>query len=245
MFFLDRRRRKKIPVSLLVFGWLFLLLPVYNYFGASQRLHVPMNYPEAILLRMSVIEVILLFAAWPVACGFLLGKKWGWWSFLTYGAALIAHNLTAVLYWRAIGGVSALVQTMVLIAIILYVTRPDISAPFFRTYPRGWRLQKRRPVKTSVLVEGKELQTRDISPRGIYITEALANQSPGAPVNVQFVVHGPVVNGAIVRIDDAGTGIAFRGLNSSQKKLISEWVKQVTEQGDASPRNQAAWNSES
>jgi hypothetical protein len=79
----------------------------------------------------------------------------------------------------------------------------------------------------------------------LYITEALANQSPGAPVNVQFVVHGPVVNGAIVRIDDAGTGIAFRGLNSSQKKLISEWVKQVTEQGDASPRNQAAWNSES
>ncbi len=229
----DRRRRKKIPLSLLVFGVLLLLLPLYNFIGVAQKLRVPLNYPEAILLRMSWPEIILLFAAWPVACGFLLGKKWGWWSFLLYGGCLIAYDLYAALLSRHAGSWAALVQASIVVGIILFVSRPDISAPFFRTYPRGWRMQKRHPARTSVWVDGVRIETRDISPRGVYLTAPLANVSPGSQVAVQIEENGETLAGAVVRTDADGTGIAFRGLDSSQKKRVERWVREVTDQGGA------------
>ena len=144
-----------------------LLLPVINYFSIKKYYNIS-GSGFRWMTAMDTLDLILLAVPCIIGIGLLSVKKWAWWSLLFYVSALTINNTVALFKNQDVFHLSALLQTLVGISLILFFLRKDISAPYFKMYPRGWRGQKRKPVVMNVMLDGTLYKTKDISETGLY-----------------------------------------------------------------------------
>jgi hypothetical protein len=188
--FFERRRRIRLPWTILIFGVIFLSLPVMNYIALGQRLSIPWKYPRTLLGALNPFEIVLLLLPIVIGVGLLMVKRWAWWLFLAYATTLLAYNAAILALSRQLYNVNALVQTAIFVSAVFYFLRRDISAPYLRMYPRGWRLQKRKPIVVEVIVDGIRRTTLDVSDTGIYVDWEDCYRSPGEEVHLTFRIEG-------------------------------------------------------
>lgn len=224
----ERRRRLSRPVTLVVFGLAFLALPVINYFGVAYSLQYPPRFYRLVLAAMNPIEMALLVLPIPVGLGLLLVRKWGWYLLLAYGLLLSGYNLVVFALTLSRYNFGALATTLFGISAVAYFVRRDISAPFMKMYPRGWRLQKRLPVRVPLAVGGRSLQSRDLSELGLYAEWPDFSGEVGDEVHVELSLADVVfkVRAGVARIDTGfGVGLAFRELTPTQEEDIRQALR--------------------
>ena len=211
----ERRKRIRRPATLTLFGLAFLAMPLVNYIAIAIRLDTPTTDVAAIFANLNPFEIALLFGAIPVGVGLLLVKKWGWWLFLLYSIALTAYNATVFVMQPFAGNLGALLLAVFGMLAMAYIMRNDISAPYVKMYPRGWRLQKRKPLVFEIVVNDIMRRTKDAHERGVYIEWPDCNLEPGAEVNLAFRLNDNRydITGGVVRTDPDGVGVAFRNLD--------------------------------
>ncbi|NUN03365.1 MAG: PilZ domain-containing protein [Bryobacteraceae bacterium] len=228
--FYDRRRRVRRPLPLLIIGIFFVaVLPLYNYIGLAYRHRSSPSQIAEVLSRLSLLEAALLFASVPVGIGILRVRAWGWWLFLLYSVTLIATNLTVVILRSGPANFGSTVQALVLVAVVFYFLHPDVSAPYMKVHPRGWRFEKRRPLEIDLEVSGKNFRTRDFSARGVYIKWPDCPLALGEEVPLSFELRGErfQVIGGVASLTGHGTGIAFRSLDRATQRRIRAALKQL------------------
>jgi hypothetical protein len=174
---------------------------------------------------LNLLEIILLLIPLAVGVGLLATKKWGWWLFMVYGVSLSFYNLYVLAVSPNFINLSATLQSILGIATVFYFTQKDISAPYMKMYPRGWRMQRRNPIEISVVVNGITLNTRDVSETGIYVNLPNANLSINQSVTVVIPTsEGDLqIEAGVVRVDENGAGIAFRNLDNDTKKVLKNF----------------------
>ncbi len=138
------------------------LLPVINYLRIKKYYNISGSGFRWMTV-MGTADLIFLAVPCIIGIGLLSVKKWVWWSLLFYASALTINNTIALFRNQDIFHLSALLQTLVGIALILFFLRKDISTPYFKMYPRGWRGQKRTPIVMDVILDGTLYKTKDIS----------------------------------------------------------------------------------
>ena len=86
-------------------------------------------------------------------------------------------------------------------------------------HPRGWRLQKRKPIEIDVTIDNENKKTKDICKNGFYVNWINCEKEINQEVNVNFKLNDILfdLKGGIVRIDESGVGIAFRYLSNKEK----------------------------
>lgn len=211
----DRRRRIRRPPALTLFGLAFLLMPVANYIAVAMHMQLsPMDF-MTVFARMNPMELLLLFGAIPVGLGLLLVKKWGWWMFLIYSILLISHNAVVFALQPFAGNLGALLLALFGMSAAAYVLRNDISAPYVKMYPRGWRLQRRKPLVFEIVANDIMRRTKDAHERGVYIEWPDCSLEPGSEVQLAFRLNDNRydLNGGVVRTDPNGVGVAFRDMD--------------------------------
>lgn len=238
-----RRRRKRMarPRTLIFFAGLLIALPFVNYFGLAAQYGLPWSYPLLVLKKTPPIALLLWAAPLPIGAGLLRVRRWAWYALLVYAGALILYNLAALgfsfptgLVWYNAG---ALAATVFGFAAMVYFLQRDVSAPYMRNYPRGWRYQKRRPVSVPVQVDDRQLVTRDLSISGFYIDWPDCTFDPGDSVPVLLPLDAEDeastedanselrLEGGVVRVDSNGAGVAFRGLSESERRRIRAFLQ--------------------
>lgn len=224
-----KRKRLSRPKTLIIFGILFLLLPFLNYYFLSRQLGVSLKSFQIIFLYSDIFALILMLLPIPVGIGIINVKRWGWQLFLVYAGILILYNLQVFVFNFKLYNFVALFNSIIGILAILYFVRKDISAPYFKMYPRGWRLQKRKPIEMEVSVNGKSLKTTDVSSTGFYAVWVDCPYNINQEVNVHFALENKVydLQAGIVRVDETGVGVAFRGLQKLVSKELSGFVKDL------------------
>jgi len=229
LWLLERRRRVKPPPSLLICGILMVLLPFLNYTGLSYSLHISPLHFAAILHRLKILEIIFIIAVVPVGIGLLLVKRWGWYAALAYGGALILHNSVVAVISRNNYNYAALGQTVLAFALMLYVVHKDISAPYMKMYPRGWRLEKRIPIQFEVLVDGIRRTALDVGEAGVYVEWPECYRKPGEEVQLTMRLGQTEhqCKAGIVRVDSKGAGIAFRETDPKFREVLKESMKRT------------------
>ncbi|MCK6382652.1 MAG: hypothetical protein L6Q54_15560, partial [Leptospiraceae bacterium] len=92
-FLSERRKRIKIPTSIVILSLFLFVLPLVNisYMGLSNNIFIKDLYK--IPSRLSVFTNIMLFAPILIAIMLFLGKKRGWYLFLAYSSILIFQNI--------------------------------------------------------------------------------------------------------------------------------------------------------
>lgn len=218
------KKKKKLsrPTALIVFGIFFLLLPFINYFMISRELIIPVTYPVNIFKSLSIPMIMLLIFPFIVGIGLLRVKKWGWWLFFVYSILLISYDIITISRSFNYFNIGALIRTVIGSIIFVYFVRKDISAPYMKMYPRGWRLQTRKPVIMDIIVGDKATKTRDLSVTGAYVDWPDSNIRLNEPINVSFSIDNQAINlkAGIVRIDGNGVGIAFRDVDKESEKFL-------------------------
>lgn len=222
MIVFKRRKRISRPFRLIIFGIAFLIFPFLNYFGTvySHRLHW---YEFSLIIKnLKMIEIFLILFSFVVGIGILMVKRWGFRSFVLYSLLLILYNIKIIYYNPVFYNINALIQTLIAFSAIAYFLQKDISAPYFKNYPRGWRFQKRNPIQIDIEINNSLFRTRDISPRGFYVDFPNCIFETEKEVDVRLFIENIELNfkAGVVRVDENGAGFAFRGLTGVQIKLL-------------------------
>jgi hypothetical protein len=221
----DKRKRMARPKTLIIFGILFLLFPIINYLNLSFQYDIKFYKILLMLKIIGIIPIILLITALLIGIGLLKIKKWGFWLFLFYSPLLIIYNLYVTIKYPAGFNIFALAQALFGTVAIFYFLRKDISAPYMRMYPRGWRLEKRKPIQIPIRINATAANTKDISPTGVYVDYINSDLQPNEIVNLEFKYEDTLfsIQSGIVRIDPDGIGIAFRNLSREEDKLLNKF----------------------
>ena len=204
----DRRKRYNRPISIIIAGSLFLLFPLWNYLTICISAGYPYWRPLYVFGRMNVVVIALMVLSLGVGLGLLLVRRWGWRLLFLFSAVLIGYNLWTVLRQPNWFNLAALINTTLALAAAIYFLRPDISAPYMKMYPRGWRFERRHPINHPVSINGKDFITRDLSIRGFYVDWPDCSHEPGEEVSV--IMDGMEFAAGVVRVDENGAGFAFR-----------------------------------
>jgi hypothetical protein len=224
-----KRRRISRPMPLIIAGVIFLIIPFLNYLIISYQMQIPLAFPLLILSTLSPLQVGLLFAPILVGIGLLSVRKWGYFVFIGYSAILILHNLFMFAASPLLYNLGALTQTFLGTAIILYFIRKDISAPYMHMYPRGWRLEIRKPIVIDVRISEKAMKSLDFSLSGFFVSWDQCPYQISDEILVEFDLGNEKfkMQSGIVRIDDKGVGIAFRNMNLETKKRFANCLKDI------------------
>jgi hypothetical protein len=135
----ERRKRIRIPYTIIIVAAVLLILPIANYLFIKYSYHIRENSIKWFFLTLNPLELLFFFSPVLIAYGLLKVKKWGWWYLLVYSATLILYNLISfILLKDEYHGIS-LIQTIFSSALAVYFLKKDISAPYLKMYPRGWR----------------------------------------------------------------------------------------------------------
>ena len=74
---MERRKRYKRPLSLVIIGTLFLLFPIWNYLSICIMSGYPYYRPLYVLGKMDPLVVLLMVLSLAVGVGLLLVKRRG------------------------------------------------------------------------------------------------------------------------------------------------------------------------
>lgn len=218
-----RRKRLAKPKALVVFGMAFLALPIMNFLAFSVQNRISLQFPDRAFQSMDPVFLVLLFAPFFAGIGLIRIKKWGWYFFLGYALVLICYNLIVLFLNPVIFNLAAIINAGLGVLAVFYFTRRDISTPYMKMYPRGWRGQRREPLQIPVEIDGVQLMTRDLSRTGLYVEWPECPHDPTDAVGIRFTLEGHFfeLDGGVVRVDGTGAGVAFRELNDEQERMLA------------------------
>jgi hypothetical protein len=205
----ERRKRIRRPIALSIFAIFLMVEPMLQLIGLSIWKDISIR---DILESLSYLQLVFLF--FPIVPGFGLYqvKKWGWFSFLVYSVCLIAFNIFATFKNPSNYNWIALSETIFVFFMMFYFLRKDISAPYFKMYPRGWRGEEREPIRKKVNISGIWTWTKDISDSGFYAEWDGEDLQLGSELVAFFEEDSNTKRKVgVVRIDEAGVGFAYRG----------------------------------
>lgn len=223
---MERRKRIARPIPIIVFGILFLILPILNYINFAYQFQIPFQNFLEVVKTVDTIAVVLSIVPFAVGIGILLVKRWGWFLFLAYSVMVLFYNTMVLISEPSEINILTLIQSTVGFSAIFYFLKPDISAPYMKMYGRGWRFQKRKPIETDLSINGVKLKTRDFSTSGFYVEWKDFPYELNQEVNVSLPMETQTLElkAGVVRIDSLGAGIAFRALDNPTTRTIKEWI---------------------
>lgn len=231
----ERRKRLKRPLSILIFSLIYFLLPFFNYISWNITLHTPPLEPDYFFRRINEIEFLFLILPFFAALALFSVTRFGWWFFLVFSLANIAYNFYVFLLQASVYNFSAVLQSFFAVAAVIFFTSKNLSAPYMKMYPRGWRMQVRRPVRIQVLIDGFKRFTKDMSEAGLFVIWKDCPLDPDKELKVEFSINRErfELKGTIVRFDERGVGIAFRYVDKNNagklKNLLAELERTKTE----------------
>jgi len=223
-FLSERRKRVTIPKRVAALAIFLLVLPFANLAYLGYANEVSLKDFLKIPLRLSLFSNATFFLPFFVSIGLLSVTRFGWFSFLGYCGILFSQNIYSAIILPGLQNFGALFRTFVWMAVTIYFVRKDISAPYFKMYPRGWRLQKRNPIEMEVKINGETKKTRDVSSSGFYVNWENCNLELNREVDLEFETARKQLKlkAGVVRIDPVGVGFAFRNLSGENRKVIGE-----------------------
>jgi hypothetical protein len=126
LFNTERRKRIKIPLSIMILSLFLFVLPLVNifYMGFSNSLFIKEFYK--IPSRLSLLTNIVLFAPILVAMMLIRGKKIGWYLFLIYSILLIFQNIYSLVVVPGLLNSGVLFRTVFWISLVIYFCKKDI-----------------------------------------------------------------------------------------------------------------------
>jgi hypothetical protein len=225
----ERRTRVKKPTSLIVISGLLILSPIYYYCLLLFVKKLPVSWFHIQSIRLTGIEIC--FVVLPVICGIglYLIKKWAWYLFIVYSSVLIVFNTYASIRNPIGFNFYSLIESTIIFLGAVYFLKKDISAPYLKMYPRGWRGELRKPIQMSIRIDSEEKLTKDISEAGFYVDWNEAPFAIGQEVKVEVDAKSGkrVFAAGVVRKDENGVGFAFRRLGEEDSQWIMATVKEV------------------
>jgi PilZ domain len=215
----DRRKRLKRPLGILLVSALYFAYPFINYWHFVSHYNVSIHEISFIMSKLNSIQLILLFVPFIISFGLFFIQKWGWYTFLIHSFALISFNIYALYKYKVLKNYISLAEVVIVTAICIYFLRKDISAPYMKLYPRGFRGEKRKPIQIPITIYLEKgmlaKETRDLSLAGFYVDWENSNLEINSAVKVNFRSEKNIyeLNAGVVRIDENGVGFAFRNVS--------------------------------
>jgi hypothetical protein len=212
---------------LVIIGLVFILFPFANYLLLSFLYRIPLNEPVLLFNKLNPLGNFLAFFLIIVGVGLLSITRWGWYLFLFYMPVFILYSLISYFITPDTYYLTVMILSAFGFLAIIFFTRKNISVPYMHIHRRGWRMQKRIPIGLDISVNGTERKTRDFGEKGFFLSWPDCPQQLGAEVDIFFTFNNENFHfvGGIVRVEETGVGIAFRGLAIDDQRRLQALIR--------------------
>ena len=226
---MERRKRIQRPKELIVISALLILSPIYNYILQLKMHGYGLNLAGLQNLKFNLLEYLFLFIPVVSGIGLYYIQKWAWYLFLIYSSILISFNLYAVILRPIKYNFYSLFESSIVLIGAIYFLRKDISAPYFKMFPRGFRGEKRKPIQINLKVNQETKKTKDFTISGFYVSWENANFQLNQEVEIE-IENKIKLKAGVVRIDyendkASGIGFAFRSVTENDILILNSITK--------------------
>lgn len=214
----------------------YVLAPAVNILLVVIISNTPLpNVINRMFLGYGPLASIWLLTAPLVGIALYLVHKASWYVFLGHSALILVDYVwkwvsDPVFYWRSIqGSHQALILTgnIALIAVIGYIIHKDFRAPYFQVIPRGWRVNRRVPIRHRVYLNGNPTSVTDLSTTGCFVADPELTLQVGERVVVGFQAETIQVqcSGEVMRKTPDGYGIRFVSLGRRMRQDVRRMLR--------------------
>jgi hypothetical protein len=207
----DRRKRYKKPLLLILIALCFILAPIFNTIYNAIFLNIPLL---VVLKSYDFLAIILMTTLIITGIGLLFLKIWSWYLFLIQAAIIIIYNVFNIIEKANYYNVFILAQSLILFLLAGYFLRRDIFEPFFSKEFRGFRKAKRQQAEGTVQIDGEIYPILNISEKGFRVKWSNCPKKSGDPVQISNLErlgsYSAPSMGGITRIWEDEVSIAYR-----------------------------------
>ena len=181
------RNQVKKPLIIQLVGWALIVAPIGYYLTTVFQWNLwslTGLLEQLLLLPHGPLKLSVIVASPLVGLAVLSVKQIGWISFMLYCVVTIFVNFYIAYTSEGVTNLSASLYSLTgVLAILVYVVRKEIMAPYFNPQLRWWESAERFPFKLDVQLKserGEEKissRTFDISVSGCFLTTDLDYQS--------------------------------------------------------------------
>jgi hypothetical protein len=128
------------------------------------------------------------------------------------------------------------IQTLLVLAALLYFLRKDVYSPYMMLRRNGWRLYRRYDLSLPIKLDGLEVRTLNISAGGALIDWHPNPKKEGDPIQLELRVDDQTfqMEGGITGVHLNGTGIAFRYLSRETTNRLRDTLSEMEKMGGQS-----------
>ncbi|HBM51713.1 MAG TPA: hypothetical protein DDZ97_01325, partial [Deltaproteobacteria bacterium] len=181
------RNQVKKPLIIQLVGWALILAPIGYYVTTAlqwQNWSLVVLIEQLLALPHGPLKMVVILSSPLVGLAVHSVKAIGWISFMLYCGATIFVNFYIAYSSEAVTNFSASLYSLTgVLAILVYVVRKEIMAPYFNPQMRWWESAERFPFKLDVLLKSEQgeekisSRTFDISVSGCFLTTDLEYQT--------------------------------------------------------------------
>ncbi|MDG2199488.1 MAG: PilZ domain-containing protein [SAR324 cluster bacterium] len=195
------RNQVKKPLIIQLVGWALIFAPIGYYITTAlqwQNWSVVVLIEQLLALPHGPLKLLVILSSPLVGLAVHSVKAIGWISFMLYCGATIFVNFYIAYSSEVVTNFSASLYSLTgALAILVYLVRKEIMAPYFNPKMRWWESAERFPFKLDVLLKserGEEKissRTFDISVSGCFLTTDLEYQT-GQKIDLNIKLIDPV-----------------------------------------------------
>jgi len=190
---------------------------------------------ERLFQGYGTIAGIWLLTAPIVGIGLYFVHKASWYIFLAHSGLILFDYVykwvtIPTYYWLSVKGIHQLLLfsgNVALVIVIGYIIQKDFRAPYFQVLPRGWRTNRRVPIRHYIMAGEKKSRISDLSISGCFAAEPGLGLEVGEKMEIRFTADVLQVRcrGEVMRRTPDGFGIRFLRLPAVQKRDIRSMLK--------------------
>ena len=218
----ERRRRIRTPRRIVAVAVVLMLLPLIHIAATAWAEEIPLAQPGRVLSRYSALGLLFLYLSPMVGALLLRPRPWSWYLFLGYAFSVGLYNFVELVRTPSLYMQGSLLRAVLGFGFAALAIKRDIYSPYLAIFPRGFRRKRRVHKRLKINVDGHDREALDISDSGCFVRWKGCEKPAGTELKLQWAFTGAEFDaiGGIVRITDAGVGIAFRGTDSAWRNRL-------------------------
>jgi hypothetical protein len=155
---------RTLPLPILISAFIFFLIPLMSYYSTASLKRIAMANFVGVLHAMTPLQLVIMVLSLLLVYGLVQVKKYAYYLFLLFSSILISYNVWMIYRVKFHKGIMVAGRTLssneilynalftfILLGLIFYFLRKEVSAPYMSLVTRGFRGNFRDTVPVPVV----------------------------------------------------------------------------------------------
>lgn len=231
-YFLVENKKRGRPWGVIIFSFLILVLPLFFYQKKARIFKLDYLDWYSVLETFSLNEIIISLSVLICSIGLFFVIRAIYFLFVGLALAFIFYNTYIFFAKGDIFNIESVILAFFGVAVFVYFTSQEHSAPYLRGRHGGWRREIRRSFDHFLTIDGKRRKSININSRGVLVTYKNPEYKINERLKISFTINKETfsTDAIVVRVSNDDIALAFLDMGRKERKKLYFYLQALEEQ---------------